>query len=69
LAEAWIIAIGVGAAGVSLTPSIVTAAVLGIVIIAALWWAYFDVYAVEAQRRLSKLSGVPRTRPATSTCR
>jgi low temperature requirement protein LtrA len=59
-----IVAIGIGAAGVSLTPSIVAAAVLGIVIVAALWWAYFDVYAVGAQRRLSETSGATRVRLA-----
>ena len=59
-----IVAIGVGAAGVSLTPGIVTAAVLGIGIVAALWWAYFDVYAVGAQRQLSEASGANRARLA-----
>jgi low temperature requirement protein LtrA len=57
-----VVAIGIGAAGESLTPGIVTAAVLGIVIIAALWWAYFDVYAVAAQQRLSVTQGVARAR-------
>jgi low temperature requirement protein LtrA len=57
-----VVAIGIGAAGESLTPGIVTAAVLGIVIIAALWWAYFDVYAVGAQQRLSGAQGVARAR-------
>jgi low temperature requirement protein LtrA len=59
-----IVAIGIGAAGVSLTPSIIAAAVLGIVVIAALWWAYFDVYAVGAQRQLSEARGATRTRLA-----
>jgi low temperature requirement protein LtrA len=59
-----IVAIGVGAAGVSLTPGIVSAAILGIVVIAALWWAYFDVYAVLAQRQLSETSGATRARIA-----
>lgn len=59
-----IVAIGVGAAGVSLTSGIVAAAVLGILIIGALWWAYFDVYAVEGQRSLSEASGAARTRLA-----
>ncbi|MGH3082717.1 MAG: low temperature requirement protein A [Gaiellaceae bacterium] len=59
-----IVAIGIGAAGVSLTPSIVAAAVLGIVIIAALWWAYFDVYAIGALRQLSETSGAARARLA-----
>jgi low temperature requirement protein LtrA len=59
-----IVAIGVGAAGVSLTAGIVTAAVLGIVVIATLWWAYFDVYAVLALRQLSQTSGATRARLA-----
>jgi low temperature requirement protein LtrA len=59
-----IVAIGIGAAGVSLTPSIVVAAILGIAIIAALWWAYFDVYAIFLQRMLSEASGAERARLA-----
>jgi low temperature requirement protein LtrA len=59
-----IIAIGVGSRGVSLTPGIVSAAVLGMVTIAALWWAYFDVIAVLAQRQLSETSGATLARLA-----
>jgi low temperature requirement protein LtrA len=59
-----IVAIGVGAAGVSLTAGVVSAAVLGIVVIGSLWWAYFDVYAVQAQRQLSETSGAERVRIA-----
>jgi len=59
-----IVAIGIGVAGVALTPSIVTAALLGIVAVAALWWAYFDVYAVMAHRRLSESGGAARARLA-----
>jgi low temperature requirement protein LtrA len=59
-----IVAIGVGAAGVSLTPSIVAAAVLGIAVVVALWWAYFDVYAVMSQRQLAATSGAARVRLA-----
>jgi low temperature requirement protein LtrA len=57
-----IVSIGIGASGVTLSPSIVTAAVLGIVALAALWWAYFDVYAVMAQKQLTSLRGAPRAR-------
>jgi low temperature requirement protein LtrA len=47
-----IVAIGVGSeAGV--TTGIVVAACLGIAIAAALWWLYFDVVALVAERRLS----------------
>ncbi|HVH54498.1 MAG TPA: low temperature requirement protein A [Actinomycetota bacterium] len=59
-----IIAIGVGSRGVSLTPGIISAAVLGIVTIAALWWAYFDVMAVLAQRQLSETRGATQARLA-----
>jgi low temperature requirement protein LtrA len=59
-----IVAIGVGAAGVPLTSGLVAAAVLGILVIGALWWAYFDVYAVEGQRVLSEASGAARFRLA-----
>jgi low temperature requirement protein LtrA len=59
-----IVAIGVGTAGVSLSPSVVSAVVLGIVVIAALWWAYFDVIAVLGQRQLSETSGATRARLA-----
>jgi low temperature requirement protein LtrA len=59
-----IVAIGIGAAGVTLTASIVAAAVLGTLAVAALWWAYFDVYAVGAQRHLSETSGAARARIA-----
>jgi low temperature requirement protein LtrA len=59
-----IVAIGVGAAGESLTAGVVTAAVLGIFVIAALWWTYFDVYALLALRQLSRTSGATRARIA-----
>jgi low temperature requirement protein LtrA len=47
-----IVAIGVGAeAGV--TTGVVVAACIGIAIAAALWWLYFDIVALVAERRLS----------------
>ena len=50
-----IVAIGVGAeAGVD--SGVVAAAVLGMVVAAALWWLYFDVVALAAERRLSSAS-------------
>jgi low temperature requirement protein LtrA len=48
-----IVAIGVGASG-ALDLGIGTAAVLGIFLAAALWWAYFDVVALVSARRLSE---------------
>ena len=48
-----IVAIGVGAE-IGVDAGVVTAAVLGIVVAAALWWLYFDVVALAAERRLTK---------------
>jgi low temperature requirement protein LtrA len=47
-----IVALGVGAK-VELDAGIVAAAVLGVAVAAALWWVYFDVTAIVAERRLS----------------
>jgi low temperature requirement protein LtrA len=48
-----IVAIGLGA-GAGVDAGVVLAAVLGIVVAAAVWWLYFDVVALVAERRLSK---------------
>jgi low temperature requirement protein LtrA len=47
-----IVAIGVGAEH-GVTAGVVAAALVGIAIAAALWWLYFDVVALVAERRLS----------------
>ena len=47
-----IVAIGVGAE-VGLDAGVVAAAVLGVFVAAALWWLYFDVVALVAERRLT----------------
>ena len=47
-----IVAIGVGA-DTGVDAGVVAAAVLGIAVAAALWWLYFDVVALVAQRRLA----------------
>ncbi|HYX85932.1 MAG TPA: low temperature requirement protein A [Gaiellales bacterium] len=47
-----IVSLGVGAAGVQVDPGLVAGALLGIGVAAALWWAYFDVVAMVAGRRL-----------------
>ena len=50
-----IVAIGVGAEG-EVDAGVVVAACLGIAVAAALWWLYFDVVAIVAERRLSHAS-------------
>jgi low temperature requirement protein LtrA len=48
-----IVAIGAGA-GRHIDAGVVLAAVLGTVVAGALWWLYFDIVALVAERRLSK---------------
>jgi low temperature requirement protein LtrA len=55
-----IVAIGVGAAGVPLDAATITAAVLGMVVAACLWWAYFDWVAIVAEAQLTESAGADR---------
>jgi low temperature requirement protein LtrA len=59
-----IVAIGVGASGLELGAGVVLAAVLGVALAAALWWAYFDLFVLVAERRLSAAKGDERARLA-----
>jgi low temperature requirement protein LtrA len=59
-----IVAIGVGDLGVAIGAGVVVAAVLGIALAAALWWAYFDIVMLVAERRLSAAKGEERARLA-----
>ena len=52
-----IIAIGVGA-GFELGTGVIVGAALGIVVVSALWWLYFDVAAIFARRRLMDAKGL-----------
>jgi low temperature requirement protein LtrA len=58
-----IIAIGVGA-GFALVTGVIVAAALGIVVVSALWWLYFDVAAILARTRLVQASGAEQSRLA-----
>jgi low temperature requirement protein LtrA len=69
-----IVAIGVGVAALPISWSIIVASVLGLAISAALWWAYFDVVSLVAERVLAAARGEHRSRLArtptvTCTCR
>ena len=59
-----IVAIGVGASGLTIGAGVVVAAVLGIALAAALWWAYFDLDMLVAGQRLSAAKGEERARLA-----
>jgi low temperature requirement protein LtrA len=51
-----IVALGASATH-DLGPGVITAAALGLTIAFALWWAYFDVVAIVAERRLREATG------------
>jgi low temperature requirement protein LtrA len=55
-----IVAIGVGSAGVPLDTGTIVAALLGMAVIAALWWSYFDWVIFVAQARLAEQTGADR---------
>jgi low temperature requirement protein LtrA len=59
-----IVAAGVGVSGLALGAGVLVAAVLGIALAAALWWAYFDLVMLAAERRLSTAKGEERARLA-----
>src|ERR671912_1348542 len=59
-----IIAVGVGVADLPLTVPTIAAALLGLVVSVALWWAYFDVVAPVAERELRRREGTERVRLA-----
>jgi low temperature requirement protein LtrA len=59
-----IVAIGVGIAGFPISWPIGAAAVLGLALAAALWWVYFDVTSLMAERVLGGLPNGDRVRLA-----
>jgi low temperature requirement protein LtrA len=59
-----IVAIGIGAAELPLAWPILVAAGLGLAVSVALWWAYFDVVALVAERVLVSRPGAERARLA-----
>ena len=69
-----IVAIGAGIAGVELDAGLVVAAVFGVALSAALWWAYFDmsggpVEGTSATCAVTSACWWRATRTATCICR
>jgi low temperature requirement protein LtrA len=52
-----LIALGVSASGETLTAGVIVAASLGVAVVCAMWWLYFDVAAVAAEHKLASLTG------------
>ena len=59
-----IVAIGLGVVEVPISGPIVAASVLGLTLAGAIWWAYFDVVYLVAERTLRRLRGESRARLA-----
>ncbi|MGH3023529.1 MAG: low temperature requirement protein A [Gaiellaceae bacterium] len=59
-----IVAIGIGAAGIELSATVVFAALLGVALASSLWWAYFDVVARVVRRKLVEARAHDRARLA-----
>jgi low temperature requirement protein LtrA len=58
------IPIGVGVEHIPISWPIIAASVLGLVVAGCLWWAYFDVVSIVAERVLRRLEGEQRARMA-----
>jgi low temperature requirement protein LtrA len=52
-----LVAIGVGARGTTLGAGVIVAAIVGFVVAAAFWLAYFDFFTIRAQQLLTERSG------------
>ncbi|MEX0755601.1 MAG: low temperature requirement protein A [Actinomycetota bacterium] len=59
-----IVAIGLGVAHLPISGPIILASVLGLTLAASLWWAYFDIVAIAAERALRRAEGEARARLA-----
>ena len=59
LGEAFI-AIGIGAAGIDIGPGEVVAAMLGLVVAASFWLAYFDFFSLRGEQVLAEHRGAER---------
>jgi low temperature requirement protein LtrA len=59
-----IVALGVGAEGLPLERGLAAGAGLGVALAAGLWWAYFDIVTLYAERDLAAATGEARARLA-----
>jgi low temperature requirement protein LtrA len=49
-----VVALGIGASGKPITWAVIVAALLGVAVAVAIWWTYFDVVALVAERTLAR---------------
>ncbi len=55
-----LVALGIGALDAEFTPGVIAAVTFGVVIVSAMWWQYFDVVSIVAERVLESLTGSAR---------
>jgi low temperature requirement protein LtrA len=55
-----IVALGLAASDEKHTAAVVIASVIGMVVVSAMWWLYFDIVALAGERHLSELKGSAR---------
>jgi low temperature requirement protein LtrA len=56
-----LVAIGLGARGTGLSTGVIVAAVLGLLVTASFWLAYFDFFPIRGEQLLASRSGTQRT--------
>jgi low temperature requirement protein LtrA len=59
-----VVALGVGGGHLDLDVRTIVAATLGIAVVTAMWWMYFDVVAIVAARRLAQATGAAQAAQA-----
>jgi low temperature requirement protein LtrA len=55
-----VVALGVGTAGIDLTAGVIVASVVGFVVAASFWLAYFDFFTIRSEQLLTDRSGTAR---------
>src|SRR5439155_9765412 len=55
-----IVALGVGAKGTPMSAGVIATALVGMTVATALWWTYFDWFAIIVEHRLRQASGAAR---------
>lgn len=55
-----LVALGIGAAGEGFTPGVIAAIAMGVAVVCAMWWLYFDIVSIAAERILGSVTGAVR---------
>ena len=55
-----LVALGIGAADEAFTPGVIAAIAMGVAVVCAMWWLYFDIVSLAAERMLESVTGPVR---------